>query len=302
MAGPLEGVTVVELAGLGPGPVRRHAAGRHGRRRDPRRPGRAGARRRPRRAVKGDVYGPGPPLGRRRPQAPRRRRGGAPADRRGRRAHRGLPARRGRAARARSRRLPGPQPAAGLRPDDRLGPGRPLRRDAPATTSTTSPWPAPLAAHRPGRPAADRRRSTWSATSAAAACCWPSASCCALVERAGPGEGQVIDAAMVDGVALLTTPDRHAYATGGIWQRRAGHQLLDSGAHFYDVYEMRRRRATCRSGPSSPSSTPTSWPASGSTTRTCPPRATRTAWPGDRAGRRRRPHPRPRRVDGDLRR
>ena len=38
---------------------------------------------------------------------------------------RGLPARRHRAARPRSRRVPRPQPEARLRPHDRLGPGRP---------------------------------------------------------------------------------------------------------------------------------------------------------------------------------
>ena len=35
-------------------------------------------------------------------------------------------------------RLPRPQPAAGLRPDDRLGPGRAARPPRRATTSTTS--------------------------------------------------------------------------------------------------------------------------------------------------------------------
>ena len=44
---------------------------------------------------------------------------------------RGAAPRRHRTARARPRRLPGPQPAAGLRPDDRLGPDRP----AGATTA-----------------------------------------------------------------------------------------------------------------------------------------------------------------------
>ena len=36
----------------------------------------------------------------------------------------------------------GPQPEARLRPHDRLGPGRPVRARPPATTSTTSPSPA----------------------------------------------------------------------------------------------------------------------------------------------------------------
>ena len=45
----------------------------------------------------------------------------------GRRADRGLPARRDGAARPRPRRVPRPQPEARLRPHDRLGPGRPVR-------------------------------------------------------------------------------------------------------------------------------------------------------------------------------
>ena len=47
---------------------------------------------------------------------------------------RGDAARRHRAARARSRGVPRPQPAAGLRPDDRLGPGPARWRRPPGTT------------------------------------------------------------------------------------------------------------------------------------------------------------------------
>ena len=67
---------------------------------------------------------------------------GSPAGRAGRRADGGLPPRRGRAARPRTRRVPRPQPEAGLRADDRLGPGGPDGRRPPVTTSTTSRWPA----------------------------------------------------------------------------------------------------------------------------------------------------------------
>ena len=108
----------------------------------------------------------------------------------GRRAGRGVPARRGRAARPRARRLPRPQPAARLRAHDRLGPGRAACARPPATTSTTSRSPARCG--RSGARASARcRRSTWSATSAAAACCSPSAWLAALVEAAtlGPGPG-----------------------------------------------------------------------------------------------------------------
>jgi alpha-methylacyl-CoA racemase len=60
--------------------------------------------------------------------------------------------------------------------------------------------------------------------------------CAALVERASSGEGQVIDAAMVDGAPLLMTPIIGAMASG-FWSDDRGTNLLDSGAPFYDVYE-----------------------------------------------------------------
>lgn len=49
------------------------------------------------------------------------------------------------------------------------------------------------------------------------------------------GEGQVVDAAMVDGTALLMAPFFGASATG-FWSDERGTNLLDSGAPFYDVY------------------------------------------------------------------
>jgi alpha-methylacyl-CoA racemase len=59
---------------------------------------------------------------------------------------------------------------------------------------------------------------------------------CALFEAARSGQGQVVDAAMVDGAAVLSTM-LHAFMAMGIWQDDPGHNLLDTGAHFYDVYE-----------------------------------------------------------------
>ena len=70
---------------------------------------------------------PQPALDGHRPEAPARRGDRAHAVRVGRRAHRGLPARRGRAARHRPGRRARPQPAPRLRPHDRLGPGGPAR-------------------------------------------------------------------------------------------------------------------------------------------------------------------------------
>lgn len=59
---------------------------------------------------------------------------------------------------------------------------------------------------------------------------------CALLETQRSGKGQVIDAAMIDGSALLMTMI-HSFMAMGIWQDDRGVNLLDTGAHFYDVYE-----------------------------------------------------------------
>ncbi|MEU0091161.1 CaiB/BaiF CoA-transferase family protein [Kribbella sp. NPDC006257] len=58
----------------------------------------------------------------------------------------------------------------------------------------------------------------------------------AIVEARGSGLGQVVDAAIVDGAAHLTTALLGALA-GGNWTQERGTNLLDTGAPFYDVYE-----------------------------------------------------------------
>jgi alpha-methylacyl-CoA racemase len=58
----------------------------------------------------------------------------------------------------------------------------------------------------------------------------------ALVEARGSGRGQVVDAAIVDGAAHLTTIVHGALAAGS-WKLERGTNLLDTGAPFYDVYE-----------------------------------------------------------------
>ena len=50
------------------------------------------------------------------------------------------------------------------------------------------------------------------------------------------GRGQVIDAAMVDGAASLMTMT-YTLRSAGAWQDARGTNLLDTGAHFYEVYE-----------------------------------------------------------------
>ena len=58
----------------------------------------------------------------------------------------------------------------------------------------------------------------------------------ALLERQRSGKGQVVDAAMVDGVSMLSAPTR-AFMAAGLWQDRRGDNLLDGGAPFYDAYQ-----------------------------------------------------------------
>jgi alpha-methylacyl-CoA racemase len=58
---------------------------------------------------------------------------------------------------------------------------------------------------------------------------------CALLETRSSGRGQVVDAAMVDGSALLMTIVHALHAAGG-WSGAPGTNVLDSGAHFYEVY------------------------------------------------------------------
>ncbi len=59
---------------------------------------------------------------------------------------------------------------------------------------------------------------------------------CGLIEARRSGRGQVVDAAIVDGAALLTTIV-HELAGAALWEERRGANLLDGGAPFYGVYE-----------------------------------------------------------------
>ncbi|WP_187972520.1 CaiB/BaiF CoA transferase family protein [Aquibium microcysteis] len=57
----------------------------------------------------------------------------------------------------------------------------------------------------------------------------------ALFERSRSGRGQVVDAAMIDGASTLGTLP-YALLAAGLWRDRRGSNLLDSGAPFYDTY------------------------------------------------------------------
>lgn len=59
---------------------------------------------------------------------------------------------------------------------------------------------------------------------------------CALLERARSGRGQVVDAAMVDGASSLGAA-LYGLLGAGLWQDRRGANLLDGGVPWYDTYE-----------------------------------------------------------------
>ncbi len=58
----------------------------------------------------------------------------------------------------------------------------------------------------------------------------------ALLEAKASGKGQVVDAAIVDGTAHLMTTF-HGILASGNWVQKRGSNVLDSGAPYYDVYE-----------------------------------------------------------------
>jgi len=58
----------------------------------------------------------------------------------------------------------------------------------------------------------------------------------AVIEARESGGGQVVDASMVEGASVMMTLI-HAMREIGMWTDRPGTNLLDSGAHFYEVYE-----------------------------------------------------------------
>ncbi|MAT92645.1 MAG: carnitine dehydratase [Halioglobus sp.] len=59
---------------------------------------------------------------------------------------------------------------------------------------------------------------------------------CALLETRQSGQGQVVDGAMIDGAATLMASTFAAFQAG-FWSDERGTNMLDSGAHFYEVYE-----------------------------------------------------------------
>jgi alpha-methylacyl-CoA racemase len=63
----------------------------------------------------------------------------------------------------------------------------------------------------------------------------------AIIEARASGKGQVVDAAMCDGVSSMLTMF-HALKATGRWTDEAGTNLLDGGAHFYRPYRCKDGR------------------------------------------------------------
>jgi alpha-methylacyl-CoA racemase len=61
---------------------------------------------------------------------------------------------------------------------------------------------------------------------------------CGLVEAQKSGKGQVIDAAMTDGAASLMTMF-YGFMASGFWQDKRASNMLDGATHFYDTYETK---------------------------------------------------------------
>jgi len=57
----------------------------------------------------------------------------------------------------------------------------------------------------------------------------------AVIEARTSGQGQIVDAAMVDGAALLASM-MYGLKAMGMWDGGQGGNMLDTGAHFYEVY------------------------------------------------------------------
>jgi len=59
-----------------------------------------------------------------------------------------------------------------------------------------------------------------------------------VLEAKRSGQGQVVDCAMTEGAAYLALPFFGMRASG-FWGDARGENMLDSGSHFYDVYETK---------------------------------------------------------------
>ncbi|WP_372865676.1 CaiB/BaiF CoA transferase family protein [Spongiibacter sp.] len=61
---------------------------------------------------------------------------------------------------------------------------------------------------------------------------------CAIFEASRSGQGQVVDVSMVEGSAALMHM-MYSFMAQGAWQDQRGSNMLDGAAHFYDTFETR---------------------------------------------------------------
>ena len=59
-----------------------------------------------------------------------------------------------------------------------------------------------------------------------------------IIESRASGSGQVVDCAMTDGAASLMTMF-YGMLAGGRWREERGTNAIDTGSHFYNVYETK---------------------------------------------------------------
>ena len=191
--------------------------------------------------------------------------------------------------------LPGAQPAAGLRPHDRLGPGRARWPTPPATTSTTSRSPAPCTPSAEGEPPVPPLNLVGDFGGGGMFLAFGVV--CALLEaqRLGPGpggrRGDDRRRRLADDRDLRPASRRACGPTS------AASNLLDSGAPCYDVYETAdgkcvsvgsHRAAVLRGAagaqlgldrrPAGRSTTASGWPALRSASPRCSSPKTRDEW------------------------
>ena len=65
---------------------------------------------------------------------------------------------------------------------------------------------------------------------------------CAILEAGRSGKGQVVDAAMIDGSAALMAT---FFSMGKYFSDQRGTNLLDGGSHFYNTYETKDGKHVC---------------------------------------------------------
>ena len=105
----------------------------------------------------------------------------------------------------------------------------------------------------------------------------------ALWERQTSGKGQVVDAAMIDGSSVLMQM-MWGFRASGMWSDERGTNMLDTGAPYYDTYEMRRRQLRRGRRHRAAVLRRSCWPGSGWTPPTCPAQNDVSRWPELRAG------------------